>query len=565
MNRTLARRLGNSSLVMAAAATALWAFAAQPASAKSAATGRVLLPREIAQRDQPAVELIETDVVGSLTYHKIALNTDAVAAWAQNDQTVQAAGNAGNYGDVTRTIIAQLAANPGNYITAGDGVPVNDELVYQGSGFNVTPDGYIVTNAHVASISKSEAIQGFLQDSFSQVQNALTQSLANQLASIDFSGVNLPVPDDQVAHIGTLVSTFLNATTTAGNVVTTVYGGGGPNLSLNLNHKGTVARVVAAGDVFPGKDVAILKIEAHNLPTVAIGDDTTLQTGDSVHAIGYPGDATFDPTTVADTVTASSTLSDGTVSNRLQSSKANYQYIENTATINHGNSGGALLNDLGQVVGITTASDTSTESKNGINGGKFFYAVPASVVNEFLTANHVVPSSSADQTSYNQALDLIANSHWKAALTKLRLAETDGYSTPYLQDKIDQAVQAAAKGQDKPVSSSSTAPVLIGGVVAVVVLALLALVVIRRKRRPGASIVVSPNPVSFTGGPPYPASSSPLPLSSSSADPTQPLPATPSGPPTMPPPLLSPMGMPPPVPPPDPPSPSEPGAATPSE
>src|SRR5205814_1235202 len=119
----------------------------------------------------------------------------------------------------------------------------------------------------------------------------------------------------------------------------------GPNLSRNLTQKGQVARVVASGDAFPGKDVAILKIDAHNLPTLPIGDDTQLQTGDSVHSVGYPGDATFDPTTISDAVTANATQADGTVSNRLQSSKANYTFIENTATINHGNSGGALLND----------------------------------------------------------------------------------------------------------------------------------------------------------------------------------------------------------------------------
>src|SRR6202011_5382925 len=105
-------------------------------------------------------------------------------------------------------------------------------------------------------------------------------------------------------------------------------------------------------------------------------------------------------------VTADSTMDDGTVSNRLQSSKANYQIIENTATINHGSSGGPLVNDQGQVVGLTTAVDASTEQKNGVNGGKFFFAVPSSVITDLLTANHVVPSTSRDQVVYDKALDL---------------------------------------------------------------------------------------------------------------------------------------------------------------
>ena len=143
----------------------------------------------------------------------------------------------------------------------------------------------------------------------------------------------------------------------------------------SANTNGLDATLVTVGKPFPDKDVAILKVDAQNLPTVRIGDDTQLHDGDPVYAIGYPGDATFNKDVVK-TTRYSSTISSGIVSNRLQSSAAAYQYIEHTAITNHGNSGGALINAAGQVVGITTASDSSTEAQNGVNGGKFFCAVP---------------------------------------------------------------------------------------------------------------------------------------------------------------------------------------------
>ena len=153
--------------------------------------------------------------------------------------------------------------------------------------------------------------------------------LTGELTNINFGGHPLAIPDDQQPAIKGLIGKFIDATAQAGNITTTVYAGGGPTLSRNLLHRGQVARVVASGDVFPGKDVAILKIDARNLPVLSLGDDAAMQTGDAVHAIGYPGDATFDPTQISDTVSADSTMSDGIVSNRLQSSKANYQIVEN--------------------------------------------------------------------------------------------------------------------------------------------------------------------------------------------------------------------------------------------
>ena len=101
-------------------------------------------------------------------------------------------------------------------------------------------------------------------------------------------------------------------------------------------------------------DVAVLKIEAEGLSPVVLGDSDNLNVGDSVLAIGNPlGELTFTLTTGA--ISAKDrevTLSDSVTMDLLQTDCA----------INSGNSGGALFNLYGEVIGITNAKYSSSSS-----------------------------------------------------------------------------------------------------------------------------------------------------------------------------------------------------------
>ncbi|MDO5545107.1 MAG: trypsin-like peptidase domain-containing protein [Eubacteriales bacterium] len=103
-------------------------------------------------------------------------------------------------------------------------------------------------------------------------------------------------------------------------------------------------------------DIAVLKIDAEDLSPVILGDSDTLHIGDSVVAIGNPlGELTFSLT--AGTISAKDrevTLSSNITMNLLQTDCA----------INSGNSGGALFNLYGEVVGITNAKYSSSSSSS---------------------------------------------------------------------------------------------------------------------------------------------------------------------------------------------------------
>ena len=101
-------------------------------------------------------------------------------------------------------------------------------------------------------------------------------------------------------------------------------------------------------------DIAVLKIEAQDLTPVVLGDSDNLNVGDSVVAIGNPlGELTFSLTTGAISAKGREvTFSGGTTMTLLQTDCA----------INSGNSGGALFNLYGEVIGVTNAKYSSSSS-----------------------------------------------------------------------------------------------------------------------------------------------------------------------------------------------------------
>ncbi|URA11294.1 Do family serine endopeptidase [Thermospira aquatica] len=106
-------------------------------------------------------------------------------------------------------------------------------------------------------------------------------------------------------------------------------------------------------------DFAILKINANNLPVVAIGDSDTVQVGDFAIAIGNP-------------FGLSGTYTLGVVSALGRQGMTGFQrFIQTDTAVNPGNSGGPLINIRGQVIGINTAIRSQTGAYEGIS-----FAIP---------------------------------------------------------------------------------------------------------------------------------------------------------------------------------------------
>lgn len=120
----------------------------------------------------------------------------------------------------------------------------------------------------------------------------------------------------------------------------------------------------------PKMDIALLKINAENLPAIEIGSSADVEIGDWVLAVGNPFNLTS-------TVTAGIVSAIGSETNSVRDNFPIELYIQTDAAINPGNSGGALVNVYGELVGINTSIISQTGSYAG-----YGFAVPSDVVSK---------------------------------------------------------------------------------------------------------------------------------------------------------------------------------------
>ena len=119
----------------------------------------------------------------------------------------------------------------------------------------------------------------------------------------------------------------------------------------------------------PSSDIAVIKIEAENLPTLELADSDKAKVGEWVLAVGNPYDY------LTSTVTAGIISAKGRDIDIIKDQKAIEQFIQTDAAINPGNSGGALVNTEGRLLGINTAIATPTGSFAG-----YSFAIPSNLV-----------------------------------------------------------------------------------------------------------------------------------------------------------------------------------------
>jgi len=198
------------------------------------------------------------------------------------------------------------------------------------------------------------------------VNISTTQVVKNPLASDNQGDSNDPFQEFYRQFLGDAPRTFRTQSLGSGFIIRSDgyivtnnhVVDGASEISVKLSDSRHFPATVVGRD--EKTDVALLKIDAQNLPVVAFGNSDALQVGESVMAIGNPFGL------------------EGTVTTGIVSAKGRVigegpydNFIQTDASINPGNSGGPLVNQAGQVVGIDTAIVSQSGGSVGIG-----FAIP---------------------------------------------------------------------------------------------------------------------------------------------------------------------------------------------
>ena len=265
-----------------------------------------------------------------------------------------------------------------------------------GSGFIYRPDGYIITNGHVVADAnvKDKDAQDRLRERILQVviENKVKPVFRERTGKVLVGSVTDIINAVQL-HVNYSIPTL------------SVY------LANQVEHK---AEIKAYSDPITsgGKDVAILKVDANNLPTVRLGDSNNVHIQEPITVIGYPANASkmglgiltveslFVPTVTNGHISAVKTVNKGT------------PVIQSDATIGHGNSGGPAFNDAMEVIGVATFG---SQDEAGFN---FF--VPVNTAMEFVNQVGAKPEAGLFNQVWATALDTYDAGKCNSAKSKLQ-------------------------------------------------------------------------------------------------------------------------------------------------
>ena len=141
---------------------------------------------------------------------------------------------------------------------------------------------------------------------------------------------------------------------------------GATKIEVTLNNNQTYPATLVGTD--PATDIALLKVDAKGLPIIPFGDSDKLRLGEWVIAIGSPYD-------LRSTITAGIVSAKGRSMPNYSGEFKIESFIQTDAAVNPGNSGGALVDKAGNLVGINTAIYSQTGSYAG-----YSFAVPVNIV-----------------------------------------------------------------------------------------------------------------------------------------------------------------------------------------
>ena len=431
-----------------------------------------MTPVQIAERNKPGTVMIQATFKGTVSAIEPAVDEEALGSLAR--QVKQQLEDEGRFTTdlFWNTYIMTFCKSIDQYMMKGSKKVSKDlNTTMMGSGFIVTPDGYVITNAHVVDENDETTKKNFAQQAFQEI-------IEDDAATIEKS-MGRKLTDEEGKALTDANSWYFSQTLEVGDIskeFSVVFGISGD--------KGKIvptvipAKLIIQGNPIPGKDVAILKLEGkHIYPTIRMGDDQSMRVGDQIYVLGYPAVATFHPLISEESISEAS-LTRGLVSAK-KNMKDGWEVLQIDAAITHGNSGGPVMNDQGEVIGLATFGSIDEQRQQEVQGMNFI--VPATIVTEFIKKAKIDPAMSDISLVYEEGMNLFDKERYKKALVKFDEVKRMNKSFPFIDKMIADTEKKIDKGLDKEPKDMTMYYYIGGGALALILILFL---VFRKRKKP---------------------------------------------------------------------------------
>ncbi len=257
-----------------------------------------------------------------------------------------------------------------NAFESANQLPANYANLFQGNAPSSTVDFTPAASAaspavvHIKTKTNAKQVQ---QNGQQRQRNPFFDFFGDDDMMGDFFGGPRVIPEQRASGSGVLI-------TADGYIVTNNHVvNGADEINVTLTNKKTYKAKVIGTDA--SSDLAVIKIEASSLPYLVYGNSDEIKLGQWVLAIGYP--LNLDVTITAGIISAKNRSIN---INARQSDRPLETFLQTDAAVNQGNSGGALVNTSGELVGINSAIASPTGSYAG-----YSYAIPVNLVKKVVT------------------------------------------------------------------------------------------------------------------------------------------------------------------------------------
>jgi S1-C subfamily serine protease len=297
-----------------------------------------------------------------------------------------------------------------------------DPIYETGSGFILHPDGFIATNGHVVErfyeMNEQRLAKEFLAKAVAEACGPALAMVPEGARKERLSAIAADPANRGKVRLRKQLQVHLST----GKVYPADVKAYSPAIKPDAPPSGQTASQGGKPEAErSGRDVAILKIEERDLPTLALTPNSAaLKLGEQIFVIGYPGVVLNH-----DFLSRKSQLEASVTTGRISGFKIDIndrRVIQTDAAITWGNSGGPAFNLKGEVIGVATFISTTPEGDQAVQG--FNFLIPADSVHEFCGKIGLTPNPDTRfMTEWTEGVAAYFRGEYKRSLGHLNDAE----------------------------------------------------------------------------------------------------------------------------------------------